>query len=1453
MAMKLNPPVFNSKEKTFERWKVEIEMWSEVTDLAKNKMGIAVALSLPENDSTVIREQVMEEVKLDDLKKDDGLKTLLTFMEKKLGKDDMEDSLEKYEEFKNCRREQDQKIGEFIHEFEQKYNRILKKGIKLPEEILCFELLSSANISKPEKMLILSGINFEKKENLFDQAKKSLKKFKGDLASSDDIVGATAALKLEPTFFTSQEEALVADNLQYQRGRSWPRGRGFRGASYYRGRKTDRGGSARGNEYVKPVNPKGPDGNPLSCHGCGSYRHLVGACPHSYENARKTQQAHISESAEKVVLFTGYNKNEIERLGEEAINCAVLDTACTSTVCGTRWMQCFLDGFSEGERKTVTKSEGHKIFKFGGGEQLKSQMSCQLPCTIAGKDVIIEVDVVDSSIPMLLSLKSLKKAKAKLNLERDTAELFGTEVPLNFTTSGHYCIPVDRKVGVKVDEVCNTVLSELQQPERKKAILKLHRQFAHPSMPRLKALMVDAGVWKDEYQEELNEIYSSCNTCKLYGKTPARPVVGMPMASRFNEKVAMDLKSWKGKYILHMIDMFTRLSVSVFINRKTSEEVVENVLQHWIGAGWGVMEGIFFDNGGEFNNDEVREVASLLNVKISSTPAESPWSNGLCERNHQITDRMLEILVEENPHTNEKLLLAWANVAKNSLQMWNGFSSYQLVLGKNPNLPNIMTEKLPALQGVTSSEILKTHLDALYAARRAFMKCEADEKIRRALRHQIRASEEVFLPGDGVFYKRDGSNKWLGPGKVIFQDGKVVFVRHGGTYVRVSTNRLVKETPNSGAAAPNPEKGTGNHVPTSCPPSDEITADHITVEHHRVSEVLGDPAMPNHEPHHTVEHVGQPRPLQQPEDRPPDPHEPPQEQMAAEPQQQIILKRDDRIEYKAQENDQWTQASILGRAGKANTSTRYWYNVEDNTTGVRKSVNLQELNDWRKIEEDANMVLIPRNKHDEAECLKAKETELQKLVHFDVYTEVDDEGQPCISTTWVLTDKEGQIKARLVARGFEESETVERDSPTVAKSTMRLLITTAMSRGWSIKSSDIKSAFLQGKEIQREVFIKPPVEAKRGPGKVWKLKKTLYGLVDAARQFYESVRDELVSLGMRQSKVDSSLFYKVENGEVIGALITHIDDFMHCGNESFDETVMKPLITRFVAGKQESSNFRYIGFEMKQTSKEATLDQGKYVNGIEGIRIDPGRAKEKNSSLTTVEQKQLRRLVGQCNWVAQGTRPDLAYEVVELSSKFKDGHVSDLIRANKNLLKLKQHRSFIMFPNLGPCRDWKIVVFSDAAHANMSDGVSSVGGHLILLVGRNKRSVAIAWSCSKIKRVVKSTLAAEMLSLSEALDHAIYLKQIIMELTGADNESIPVEALVDNKSVEDAIYSTKSVDDKRLRIDVGSIKEMLNKKEVAKVQWIPGEKMLANALTKRGASSFDLLRSIQEGRLAIIV
>ena len=110
------------------------------------------------------------------------------------------------------------------------------------------------------------------------------------------------------------------------------------------------------------------------------------------------------------------------------------------------------------------------------------------------------------------------------------------------------------------------------------------------------------------------------------------------------------------------------------------------------------MGSMMTDNGGEFNADEMREVMSILNVRVLTTAAESPFQNGLCERVHAVTDMMLLKLEEENRNTDSQTLLCWANMARNKLQMWNGFSSHQLIFGKNPNLPGVMTDGLPGLE-----------------------------------------------------------------------------------------------------------------------------------------------------------------------------------------------------------------------------------------------------------------------------------------------------------------------------------------------------------------------------------------------------------------------------------------------------------------------------------------------------------------------------------------------------------------------------------------------------------------------------------------------------------------------------------------------------------------------------------------------------------------------------------
>ena len=71
------------------------------------------------------------------------------------------------------------------------------------------------------------------------------------------------------------------------------------------------------------------------------------------------------------------------------------------------------------------------------------------------------------------------------------------------------------------------------------------------------------------------------------------------------------------------------------------------------------------------------------------------------------------------------------------------------------------------------------------------------------------------------------------------------------------------------------------------------------------------------------------------------------------------------------------------------------------------------------------------------------------------------------------------MKARLVCRGFEETLEVQSDSPTGSKETLPILLYIAASKGWTIKSDDIKNAYLQGEDINRLVYMEPPAELKR--------------------------------------------------------------------------------------------------------------------------------------------------------------------------------------------------------------------------------------------------------------------------------------------------------------------------------------------------------------------------------------
>ena len=160
MATRINPPIFN-KAKYYERYRQELLAWRKITDLKEDKQDIAIALTLPEDDESKIREKVFDQVPTDDLKSEYGLNVLLNFLDEHLPKDDLMDSLEKFEDFDDFCRSQEQSITEYIAVFDSKYKKIEKKNMTLPSEILAFKLLRKANITNEEKILVLTGMNFD--------------------------------------------------------------------------------------------------------------------------------------------------------------------------------------------------------------------------------------------------------------------------------------------------------------------------------------------------------------------------------------------------------------------------------------------------------------------------------------------------------------------------------------------------------------------------------------------------------------------------------------------------------------------------------------------------------------------------------------------------------------------------------------------------------------------------------------------------------------------------------------------------------------------------------------------------------------------------------------------------------------------------------------------------------------------------------------------------------------------------------------------------------------------------------------------------------------------------------------------------------------------------------------------------------------------------------------------
>ena len=205
---------------------------------------------------------------------------------------------------------------------------------------------------------------------------------------------------------------------------------------------------------------------------------------------------------------------------------------------------------------------------------------------------------------------------------------------------------------------------------------------------------------------------------------------------------------------------------------------------------------------------------------------------------------------------------------------------------------------------------------------------------------------------------------------------------------------------------------------------------------------------------------------------------------------------------------------------------------------------------------DSFPVLIPTKYHSHPDIVKAKEEELEKWEKYEAYDEVDEsDATNAITTRWVITDKGEYEKARLCVRGFEEDIYPRSDSPTASGEAMKLFLAISANKSFKLKSLDVTSAFLQGETLERDVYVIPPPEARKY-GKVWKLRKSAYGLYDASQKWFLAVKAQLLEMGMKPVSGDNAVFTKHDSeGNLKGVYILHVDDFLVGGTEAF-ETIL---------------------------------------------------------------------------------------------------------------------------------------------------------------------------------------------------------------------------------------------------------------------------------------------------------
>ena len=1525
---------------SFLDWKREISIWQLSTALTPARQAPTAIMAIKNKKARDFATRLDP----DKLKAADGtgMTYLLTELGKHFAKDRVQTVFVALEDLESFRRSASMTMMEYISDFECKVNHVSELLSTATEQktpyddgVLAYRLLKQANLTKDQEILAIATV---KTDLTFDQMKDSLKRAFGDVVVNDQRPGRASGgklslartaddvkIKVEPEeafvqyddrkyddndTYESQEDLFYSSDkrrgnvYQYRGNRGSYRGKGDnnrgRGRGYYQKHGNSYGNSrGSGNSHhAKPVqnyNPAMKNSAGRRCHTCESTMHFSPQCPHNPDitmftsNWYQCMYQDVDTDYDSLLLVSGTKCR------------ALIDTGATQNVCGDLWLSDFMENLPE-EVKTgsVTVSESDKTFRFGDGRTVVANKLVSIPVSLCEDQFVLNTYVVDGTLPLLLSRATMKDWGVILDIRDDKIQINGVRQNLIVTDSGHYVAEIMDDTNAN-----QIMLTSEDSCKPEKMAIKLHRFFGHPKSARLISMVKDSDYCSKDLIKEIQKLDDKCEQCVTHRRVPPRPKSSMCMSADVNEVVSMDLKKLStNDWMIHVIDMFSRFSATSIIPDKKAETIIDKLYTIWIVI-FGPPKTWFSDNGGEFVNSEFTSMSESLGITILTSAAQSPFSNGICERHNSLISVTFDKIIDEvgcSPH----VALSWATYAKNSLCNSYGYSPYMLTMGRNPQIPGLDEVKsVTTLNESVVSKLLADHLNAMNKSRTAFLEANNSDRLKRALRSRIPEVETEYFTGDKVYFKKAQQKKWCGPATVIGKDGKLVYLRQGGSIFRVHVTKVLlkiradeaiemsaKEADqsaieesaiNQSKESPGKKKNEkfdpirGSESDSDSDVQSDLGVNNDNENVNRIDNSESD-EINDQDEQHIEENGANDQEIQS------DGGESSfrsanatltEQDMSDTVWKPVSIKSNGvfdlpnqcQMRYRANLDDPWTTATVVGPGGKSTGKNKNMFNLTDDS-GKAVHVKLDhceiEMKDVAEDENDEEIhyfedefspegifaVTVPKQRYNDPRVRRAMDTELEAWRKYQVYREVPDTGQKAVSTRWVVTMKgNDEYKARLVVRGFEEELEETVSSPTGDKSSIRIMITLAKAHGWKIESVDFKAAFLQSQHLDRQVYVRPPRNLKK-IGIIWQLSKPAYGLQDSPRNWYNSLKDYLISIGCGVCRYDPGFFYYRVDNVLHGMICLHVDDTLVAGSTKFHQIIVKKILNQYDISKHVTGNFKYIGMNISQDKDFITVDQFDYAEKIRIVDLDMKRRLQKDSPLTSEEKTAYLSLLGKISWLSYISRPDLKWDVYNQSKKNKSPTVSDMLELNKVVSKLNVKKR-IRYPRLDVKDGVKMLMFGDGSFGNLNNKVDSSRGYIIFLCS-GSNSCCLAWSANKISRVVNSIQAAETLATIDGLNHCEWLRGILVDVLygkNTDESLISIIGLTDSEQVYKSVHSTKHVDNHKLRRDVENLKERLKNGSVSELRWISKEYMLADPLTKYGADTKKLDYVLESGTM----